>query len=201
MALETGQRVRIPGKGLPDVVTIGSVQKTSDGLKLYVEDDSGAAYPVALNANEAELVKVLSQDGAGEPGEVLAGLWSEWMCATTSNSGTSVLPSTPLRPYAHQSRAVYGAMLPQPSCGSFSRTSLAPGRQSWVVLAPGDAAPRFRQPCSGRVSCAPRIEVAGRLRAVPRRPASLRRITADTVREHAVGVGHDMWVVSLELQG
>jgi hypothetical protein len=56
MPLETGQRVRIPGKGLPDVVTIGSVQKTSDGLKLYVEDASGAAYPVALTANEAELV-------------------------------------------------------------------------------------------------------------------------------------------------
>jgi superfamily II DNA or RNA helicase len=32
-------------------------------------------------------------------------------------------------------------------------------------------------------------------------PECLRRITADTVREHAVGVGHDMWVVSLELAG
>ena len=170
MPLETGQRVRIPGKGLPDVVTIGSVQETSDGLKLYVEDDSGAAYPVALTANEAELVKVLSQDGAGDPAEVLAGLWSEWMCATTSNSGTSVLPSTPLRPYAHQSRAVYGAMLPQPML----RFLLAdePGTGKTIM---GGLWLREMQRLGfvnrALVVCPAHlvIEVAGGLRAVPRR--------------------------------
>jgi superfamily II DNA or RNA helicase len=200
--LEPGHRVRIPDKGLPDIVTIGAIQPTGAGFKLYVEDGSGAAFPVELSISEIEQVEILSQDGAGDPDEVLAGLWAEWMCAASSTSGTSVLAATPLRPYAHQSRAVYGAMLPQPML----RFLLAdePGTGKTIM---GGLWLREMQ----RLGFINRALVVCPAHLVSKwqedferflgGPECLRRITADTVHEHAVGIGHDMWVVSLELAG
>jgi superfamily II DNA or RNA helicase len=200
--LEPGQRVHIRGKDLPDIVTIGAVQSTTTGVKLYVEDDSGAAFPVFLDSNEIQHVEVLSQDGAGDPDKVLAGLWAEWMCAAGSTSGTSILAATPLRPYAHQSRAVYGAMLPQPML----RFLLAdePGTGKTIM---GGLWLREMQ----RLGFIDRALVVCPAHLVSKwqedferflgGPDCLRRITADTVHEHAVGIGHDMWIVSLELAG
>jgi hypothetical protein len=84
------------------------------GWKLYVKDDGGTILPVQLSETEAQQVTILADDGAADSARVLARLWTHWMAAAGANASTTVLASTPLRPYAHQSNAVYGAMLPQP---------------------------------------------------------------------------------------
>jgi hypothetical protein len=56
---------------------------------------------------------VLSEDGGGNSYALLAGFWTAWMRAAGSGARSAVLASSPLKPYAHQMNAVYGAMLPQ----------------------------------------------------------------------------------------
>ncbi|MFF4487695.1 SNF2-related protein [Streptomyces sp. NPDC001544] len=41
-------------------------------------------------------------------------MWTQWMNAAATNAESSAMAATPLKPYAHQTTAVYGAMLPQP---------------------------------------------------------------------------------------
>ena len=120
--LESGQRVHIPGKNLPDWVTIDEAIPNDGGWKLYVRDDEGVIHKADLLASEAESVTVLSSDGAAASPRVLAGLWTQWMAAAGANANATLLASVPLRPYAHQSNAVYGAMLTQPK------------RRSWMWI-------------------------------------------------------------------
>ena len=56
---------------------------------------------------------MLTEDGGGDSTAVLAGLWTAgWRRQCGARS--AALASSPLKPYAHQMNAVYGAMLPQP---------------------------------------------------------------------------------------
>src|SRR5258708_38771757 len=114
MAFAEGQKIHIPGRDLPDWVTVDFARLVATGWKLYVTNDSGVLLTVDLTEAEAENVTILSNDGAAESVRVLAGLWTRWMAAAAANGDASILAATPLRPYAHQSNAVYGAMLPQP---------------------------------------------------------------------------------------
>ncbi len=45
---------------------------------------------------------------------MLAIMWTRWMAAAATNAESSAIASTQFRPHAHQTTAVYGAMLPQP---------------------------------------------------------------------------------------
>ena len=186
MTFEKGQRVHIPGKGLPEWVTIFAVVEGGPSkTTLFVEPTPGVYVPVELDESEFSGVQTLDQDGNADSARVLAGMWSQWMAAAGANADTTVLASTPLRPYAHQTNAVYGAMLPQPSaCGSCSPTSPAPARRSWRGCTCARCSDlgfvsRALIVCPG----APRHEVAGRLRAVLRRrtaPRSPTRRSAST---------------------
>src|SRR5436305_13966873 len=113
VTFEEGQRIHVPGRGLPEWVTVDDARPVPAGWKLYVKDDAGSIRALELTEAEAEQVTVLTNDGAADSARVLAGLWTQWMGAAGANANTTVLASTPLRPYAHQSNAVYGAMLPQ----------------------------------------------------------------------------------------
>ncbi len=54
-----------------------------------------------------------SRPGRWRPSsKVLAGMWTRWMGAAVTNATTTLLALSPLRPYAHQANAVFGAMLP-----------------------------------------------------------------------------------------
>ena len=119
---ESGQRVRIPGKNLPDWVTVDEAIPSDGGWKLSVKDDHGVIHKADLLASEVDLVTVLNNDGAAASPRVLAGLWTQWMAAAGANANATLLASVPLRPYAHQSNAVYGAMLTQPK------------RRSWMWI-------------------------------------------------------------------
>src|SRR5487761_1182716 len=197
---EEGMRVRLPGH--ESYVTVSAAVEITTGWRLFTEDDTGEILKTDLSPEEAAAVESLAEDGYAEPASVLGALWAEWMSRSASDGKVSALAGSPLVPYPHQDRAVYGAMLPQPVL----RFLLAdePGTGKTIM---GGLWLREMQ----RLGFVNRTLIVCPAHLVTKwqedferflgGPGSLRRITADTVREHAVGIGHDMWVVSLELAG
>ncbi len=198
VTFQAGQRLHIPGKDLPGWVTVDFAALQGTGWRLYVAAPDGSILPVTLTEDEAKDVTVLTNDGAADSARVLAGLWTQWMSAAGANAKSSVLASTPLRPYAHQSNAVYGAMLPQPML----RFLLAdePGTGKTIM-----AALYLREMQKlGLLSRAIVVCPAGlvtKWQADFERffGGELRRITHETIQQHGLAAPHDMWVVSLEL--
>lgn len=196
---EPGQRLHIPGRPMPEWVTVDfAAAGPTGGWRIYVKADDGAIHSVDLTDAEAEHVDVLTNDGQADSARVLAGLWTRWMSAAETNANATVLASTPLRPYAHQSNAVYGAMLPQPRlrflladepgtgktimAGLYLREMQKLGLvQRALVVCPAALVTKwqddFRRFFGGE----------------------LRRITNYTIQQHGLAAPHDMWVVSLEL--
>lgn len=198
MGFEVGQRLHIPGKHLPDWVTVDFVQAVATGWKLYVKDDDGAFHPVDLTEAEAERVIVVSEDGGADSARVLAGIWTQWMRAAGVNADATVLASSPLRPYAHQSNAVYGAMLPQPRL----RFLLADEPGTGKTIMAGLYLREMQK--LGFVRRALVVAPAGLVTKWQADFArffggELRRITNETIQQHGLAAPHDMWVVSLEL--
>ena len=119
------------------------------------------------------------------------------MAAAATNAESSAIASTQLRPYAHQTTAVYGAMLPQPllrflladepgtgktiMAGLYLREMQRLGLvRRAIVVCPANLASKW-------IADFTRFFGGG-----------LRHLTANTIREDAVG-SHNLWVVSLEL--
>ncbi|WP_270886256.1 helicase-related protein [Pedococcus sp. 5OH_020] len=120
------------------------------------------------------------------------------MAAAGANADTTVLASTPLRPYAHQSNAVYGAMLPQPRL----RFLLADEPGTGKTIMAGLYARESQK--LGFVNRALVVCPAGlvtKWQGDFQRffGGELRRITNETIQQHGLSAPHDMWVVSLEL--
>jgi SNF2 family DNA or RNA helicase len=112
MAFATGQRIRLPAEEA-FVIVDGAIPSSDGGWRLYVTDGTSVR-PVSLSADEAARVELLQEDGTASASSVLAGLWSEWMRRAAVSTKATALASSPLNPYPHQNRAVYGTMLPQP---------------------------------------------------------------------------------------
>jgi superfamily II DNA or RNA helicase len=194
--LAEGQRIRLPGEDRYVVVELA--QATSDGGLKLVVDDRGDLRKAALTSDQAADIEALTEDGGADPSTVLAGLWVEWMRRASQTASATALATTPLRPYPHQNRAVYGAMLPQP----LLRFLLAdePGTGKTIM---GGLWVREMQ----RLGFVRRALIVSPAHLVTKWQADferflgggLRRITADTIREDALSGGHDLWVVSLEL--
>ena len=200
MTFDTDQRIHIPGKELPDWVTVRvSLPRDDGGCDVFVAlDDDRSIVEVALTAAEASEVQVLEPDAGADSARVLAGMWTRWMAAASINARTTLLASSPLRPYAHQANAVYGAMLPQPRLRFLLADEPGTGKtimaglylremqrlnllRKALVVAPANLVSKWQ-------------EDFGRFLG-----GGLRRITASTVHEHALDVDHDLWIVSLEL--
>ncbi|MFD3706126.1 HNH endonuclease [Nocardia sp. NPDC058658] len=111
-----GQRVRVHVDGLPAfaIVRHPIPNDETGGVDLILVDDDDRRYEVNLAPGDTETVRALVSDGRADSARVLAGLWTRWMDAAATNAESSAMASTPLKPYAHQTTAVYGAMLPQP---------------------------------------------------------------------------------------
>lgn len=198
MVFATGQKVRIAGKNLPDWVTVDFASPAGDDWQLYVQDDSGTIHKIRLTAIEAVQVTILTNDGNADSARVLAGLWTRWMSVACSNSQATLLASTPLRPYPHQSNAVYGAMLPQPRL----RFLLADEPGTGKTIMAGLYLREMQK--LGFVRRALVVAPAGlvsKWQADFERffGGALRRITNETIQQHGLAAPHDMWVVSLEL--
>lgn len=195
---ETGQRVQLPGKGLPEWVTVDLARPVGTGWQLYVQDDDGRLHKVTLSDVEAREVAVLHDDGAGDSARVLAGFWTRWMAAAAANADATMLASSPLRPYPHQSNAVYGAMLPQPRL----RFLLADEPGTGKTIMAGLYLREMQK--LGHVHRALVVVPAGlvsKWQVDFERffGSELRRITNETIQQHGLAVPHDIWVVSLEL--
>lgn len=196
MKFVEGQRVRLPGEAV-FVIVDGAIPGADGSWKLYVDDGSGVR-PVVLGADAAESSEILAEDGSGNSAAVLAALWSEWMRRASVSSKATALASSPLDPYPHQNRAVYGTMLPQP----LLRFLLAdePGTGKTIM---GGLWVREAQ----RLGFVKRALIVCPAHLVTKWQADfdrflggdLRRIEAETVRQNALSTSHDMWVVSLEL--
>ncbi|SIN14420.1 protein of unknown function [Micromonospora cremea] len=128
---------------------------------------------------------------------MLAGMWTRWMAAAATNAESSAIASTQLRPYAHQTTAVYGAMLPQPLLRFLLADEPGTGK---TIMAGLYLREMQRLGLVRRAIIVCPANLATKWVADFRRflGGGLRHLTANTVREDAVG-GHDLWVVSLEL--
>ncbi|MBE4717297.1 helicase-related protein [Pseudarthrobacter sp. AB1] len=198
MTFEKGQRIHIPGKNLPEWVSVYASLDSPLGRTIFIETDSGVYTPVELTEAEVKEIRTLDSDGGANSARVLAGMWSQWMAAAGANADTTVLASTPLRPYAHQSTAVYGAMLPQPRL----RFLLADEPGTGKTIMAGLYLREMQK--LGFVSRAIVVCPAGLVTKWQSDferffGGELRRITNETIQQHGLSDPHDMWVVSLEL--
>jgi SNF2-related domain len=194
-----GQRVRVRAAGVPEFATIRFVLRGEQpgSWDLILVDDEQRRHEVNLPAGDTKTVRLLTSDGGADSARVLAAMWTRWMQAAATNAESSAMASTPLKPYAHQTTAVYGAMLPQPllrfllcdepgtgktiMAGLYIREMQRLGLiKRAIIVCPANLATKwvddFQRLLGGR----------------------LRQLTAATVREDALNA-NDLWVVSLEL--
>ena len=196
MAFNQGQRIRLPGE-TAFVVIDGAISSSDGSWRLYVSDGA-AVRPVTLSVDDVDNVELLAEDGTANSSAVLAGLWAEWMRRAAVSSKATALASSPLNPYPHQNRAVYGTMLPQP----LLRFLLAdePGTGKTIM---GGLWLREAQ----RLGFVKRALIVCPAHLVSKWQADferflggdLRRIEGETIRQDALATPHDLWVVSLEL--
>ena len=173
------------------------ILKEDGGYKLYVIDSYGVR-SVDIAAEDVARVEVLEEDGGADSRKVLAALWCEWMRQVMSRSKATARDVSPLRPYPHQSQAVYGSMLPQPLLrflladepgtgktimgGLWLRESQRRGFvKRALVVAPAHLVSKWQEDISRFLN------------------GDLRRITMSTIQEGALAGPHDWWIVSLDL--
>ncbi|MFB6724858.1 helicase-related protein [Kribbella sp. NPDC056345] len=196
---EKGQRVRVSATGVPDFATVRFVipGERLGSFDLILVDDEEKRHEVNLAAGDTTTVRALVSDGRADSARVLAGMWTRWMDAAATNAESSAMASTPLKPYAHQTTAVYGAMLPQPllrflladepgtgktiMAGLYLREMQRLGLiKRAIIVCPANLATKW-------------VDDFQRLLG-----GGLRQLTSATVRENALN-SNDLWVVSLEL--
>src|SRR5215213_979750 len=177
--LQQGQRVRVDAPGVPEFATVRFVAPTdADGVTaLFLADDAGATHEVHIGPGQIGRIRALISDGSGASARVLSGMWTRWMAAAASNADSSAIASTQLRPYAHQTTAVYGAMLPQPLLRFLLADEPGTGK---TIMAGLYLREMQRLGVGAARHCGvprkPRVEVGGRLQALLRwRPAPLDR--------------------------
>ncbi len=195
--LQEGDRIRLPGDD--EYVTVDLLRPRPDGgADLYVLRD-GQPERVSLTADELDSLELLAVDGAAAPEHTLAALWTQWMHqAATTTSGTA-LGSAPLRQYPHQFEAVYGAMLPQPMLRFLLADEPGTGKTIMGGLYMTEAA-RLGFVNRALVVCPAHLVVKWQEDIERFLGRTLRRITADTVREQVLELSdHPFWVVSLQL--
>jgi len=195
----SGERVRVHLDGVPDLATVRAAVPASDtsGWTLFLLDDDGGIHEVELAADDTHTVTKIQTDGAADSARVLAGMWTRWMSAAATNAESSAIASTQLRPYAHQTTAVYGAMLPQPLLRFLLADEPGTGK---TIMAGLYLREMQRLGLVQRAIIVCPANLTSKWVADFRRflGGGLRHLTANTVREEAVS-SHDLWVVSLEL--
>ncbi len=199
MTFEPGQRVNVPHRtDLPRHVKIEMASQIDDGWLLFVEQAPGVFSKVELTAEQSFACEVLAEDGAGDSAALLAGLWTAWMRAAGSGARSAALASSPLTPYAHQMNAVYGAMLPQPRLRFLLADEPGTGKTIMAGLYLREMQ-RLGFVRSALIVVPAHLVTKWQADFERFFGGGLRAITAQTVREHGLDSGHDLWIVSLDL--
>jgi superfamily II DNA or RNA helicase len=201
ITFEPGQRVRIPNRtDIEGFVKIEDALRRESGWRLYVSLEDGSVKPIDLKPDEAAAAEVLDADGAGDSAAALAGLWTEWMRSASLQASSTILASSPLRPYAHQTNAVYGAMLPQPRLRFLLADEPGTGK---TIMAGMYLREMRRLGLINRALVVAPAHLVGKWQRDFERffGGGLRRITSQTIHEGALSAPHDLWIVSLDLAG
>ncbi|MEN8650591.1 helicase-related protein [Streptomyces sp. 21So2-11] len=199
MGFERGQRVRVRAAGVPEFATIRFALPGDEpgSWDLILVDDQDRRHEVNLSVGDTQTVRPLVSDGRADSARVLAAMWTQWMHAAATNAESSAMAATPLKPYAHQTTAVYGAMLPQPLLRFLLADEPGTGKtimaglylremqrlslvKRAIIVCPANLASKW-------------VDDFERLLG-----GGLRQLTSATVRENALN-SNDLWVVSLEL--
>lgn len=195
----SGDRVLVHMDGMPDLATVRAAVPSTDSSSwtLFLLDDAGGIHEIKILNDDTQTVTKILTDGGADSARVLAGMWTRWMAAAATNAETSAIASTQLRPYAHQTTAVYGAMLPQPLLRFLLADEPGTGK---TIMAGLYLREMQRLGLVHRAIIVCPANLTSKWVADFRRflGGGLRHLTANTVREEAVS-SHDLWVVSLEL--
>ncbi|MYB43810.1 MAG: DUF3883 domain-containing protein [Acidimicrobiia bacterium] len=194
-----GQRLRLPNEA--SLVVVELIVPQPDGVILYVKDDESldSFRKVSLTEQQASRVEVLSEDGAAPPEVVIAGLWTEWMLGAVRSARSTVLASTPLRPFPHQMAAVYGQMITQPLLRFLLADEPGTGKTIMSGLWLREAQ-RKGLVKRALVVCPAHLVIKWRADFERFFGGGLREVTAETIRQRALSVpDEDLWVVSLNL--
>lgn len=113
MGVKKKDRVVLPDE--PYAVIVRAVDRDDDEVTLVFERIDGSRGEVLIPPAVFDQLTPLRATGAGDPHMALAGLWGHWMARVIAVVRQTTLATTPLRAYAHQDEAVFGAMLPQPT--------------------------------------------------------------------------------------
>ena len=196
LAFENGMRVRLPGT--TRFLVVEDVVERERHVRLYLADETGDVTPYDVPTGAECDLEVLSEDGEGSPGWVLAGLWSEWMRQAIHTSRATALASTPLRPYLHQDEAVYGSMLPQPMLRFLLADEPGTGK---TIMAGLYLREMRRLRLIGRTLIVVPAHLVSKWQADFRRffGESPARITSSVVAQGPLRPDQDTWIVSLEL--
>ncbi len=198
-SITPGQRIRLPGES--GIVVVDLALSRSDGLHLYVQDDGSVDVlrKVSLRADEAARVEIISEDGAAAPEVVLAGLWTEWMFGAARSARSTVLASTPLRPFPHQMAAVYGQMTTQPLLRFLLADEPGTGKTIMSGLWLREAQ-RMGLVKRALVVCPAHLVIKWKADFERFFGGGMREVTAETIRQRALSVpDEDLWVVSMNL--
>lgn len=195
---EKGERIRLPGE--TEYVTVFMCQThPGGGIELVVTDRERQLRSRELSEQLASEVERLVADGGAKPADTLAGLWTQWMLQAAESVDGTALGSAPLKPFLHQHEAVYGAMLPQPMLRFMLADEPGTGK---TIMAGLYATEASRLGIIDRMLVVCPAHLVGKWQDDVNRffGRDLRRITADTLREHALEDSrHQFWVVSLQL--
>ena len=197
--LASGQRLRLPGES--SIVFADLVEHRPDGVVLYVQDKESSPMlrKVPLTLEQAQQVKVVSEDGAASPEAVIAGLWTEWMLNAVRSASSTVLASTPLRPLPHQMAAVYGQMITQPLLRFLLADEPGTGKTIMAGLWLREAQ-RKGLVKRALVVCPAHLVIKWKADFERFFGGGLREVTAETIRQRALSVpGEHLRVVSLNL--
>ena len=196
-ALVPEAKVWLDGK----LATVLSVLATDEaGTWCIVELPDGTLLRRHFTPEESAQALAPANDGAGHPQQALAALWGRWMAWALPRIRSAVLATRPLRPYAHQDAAVFGAMLKQPRL----RFLLAdePGTGKTIMTGMYLAEGRRRGLIPGKtVIVVPAHLVRKWLRDLRRLfGIEAKQITTEIGRElEGLRPDVDVWVVSLDL--
>lgn len=191
-----GTRIRLPGHS--QFLVVDDAIERPNGWRFYLDSGDGTLSKHEVLTADVAKIEVLAADAGADASRVLAGLWCGWMRAATINAKATTLASSPLRPYAHQSIAVYERMLPQP-CLRFLLAD-EPGTGKTIM-----AGLYLRE--MQRLGLISRALVVAPAHLVSKWQADferffgggLRRITGAAIQEGVLELKHDLWIVSLEL--
>jgi superfamily II DNA or RNA helicase len=197
--VEAGQLIRLPSRvELQSFVRIEDALPRDGGWRLYVATAANDVVRLDLTEEEAGRATILRQDGGADSAAVLAALWTEWMRAASIKAKSTILASSPLRPYAHQTNAVYGAMLPQPRLRFLLADEPGTGK---TIMAGLYLREMQRLGFINRALIVVPAHLVVKWQGDFERffGGGLRRITAQTITEGALQAPHDLWIVSLDL--